>query len=538
MPWQQIYDPLHAPLLSTLVAFLPAGLLLVCLGWLRLRAHLAALMGLGAALLVAVLAFRMPPLMAASSAVYGMAYGFLPIGWIVLNVIFLFRLTEEKGLFGILRDSLSRLSGDRRLQLVLVAFCFGAFLEGAAGFGTPVAVSASILIGLGFPALPAAGLSLIANTAPVPYAGLGTPLIALQGVTGLDLHDLTRTVALQLSLFDVLIPFWMVWTLAGWKGVRGVWPALLVAGGTFAAVQLAVAWWHGPWLVNILSALAAMAVLVLFLRFWRPAEVWHLPGEDEPGAGSASPVHPRPLVARAWAPWLLLSLWMFVWGLPGVKAFLDRFSLVRVHVPGLDGMVMRMPPVVAAARPEGAVFDLAWLSASGTAILLTALVAGVWMGYPPRDLLARYAATFRQVGLSLLTICTMMATGFVIRYSGMDGSMGLAFAQSGPLYPFFGTLLGWLGVFITGSDTSSNVLFGSLQRITAEQLGIQPVLMAAANSSGGVMGKMINAQSVVVAGTAVNLRGKEGQILRYVFFHSLALAGLVGLVVMAMARFL
>ena len=353
-----------------------------------------------------------------------------------------------------------------------------------------------------------------------------------------DLHDLTRTVALQLSLFDVLIPFWMVWALAGWKGVRGVWPALLVAGGTFAAVQLAVAWWHGPWLVNILSALISMAALALFLRFWRPAEVWRLPGEAEAGASSAPPVHPRPLVARAWAPWLLLSLWMFVWGLPGMKAFLDRFSLVRVHVPGLDGMVMRMPPVVIVARPEGAVFDLAWLSASGTAILLTALVAGVWMGYRPRDLLVRYAAAFRQVGLSLLTICTMMAIGFVIRYSGMDGCMGLAFARSGPLYPFFGTLLGWLGVFITGSDTSSNVLFGSLQRITAGQLGIEPVLMAAANSSGGVMGKMINAQSVVVAGAAVNLQGREGHILRYVFFHSLALVGLVGLVVMAMAYFL
>lgn len=533
MPWQQSYDPLQQPLLSTLAAFAPALVLLVCLGLLRVKAHRAALIGLSAALLVAVLIFDMPPGVAAASALYGMAYGFLPIGWIVLNVLFLYRLTEHKGLFRILRDSLAALTADRRLQLVLVAFCFGAFLEGVAGFGTPVAVSATILLGLGFPALPAAALSLIANTAPVPYAGLGTPLIALQGVTGLDLRALTTAVALQLSLFDVLIPFWLVWVLAGWRGVRGVWPALLVAGSTFALAQLAVAVLHGPWLVNIVAALVSLAALALFLRVWRPKQVWRLPGGDaaEPSAAAS---HPRREILRAWAPWLLLSGWMFAWGLPQVKAWLDRLTLVRIPVPGLDGLVLRMPPIVAQPRVEPAVFDLAWLSASGSAILLTALVAGLWMGYRPRELLSHYAATFRQVRLSLWTICTMMAVGFVMRYAGLDAAMGLAFARTGALYPVFGTLLGWLGVFITGSDTSSNVLFGSLQRITAEQLGLSPVAMAAANSSGGVMGKMINAQSVVVAATAVHRPGKEGDLLRSVFFHSLALAVLVGLVVLAM----
>lgn len=534
MPWQQVYDPLHNPLLSTLAAFLPAALLLVCLGWLRMKAHLSALIGLGAALLVAVLVFGMPAGMAGVSALYGAAYGFLPIGWIVLNVIFLYRLTEEKGLFRILRDSLTALTRDQRLQLVLVAFCFGAFLEGAAGFGTPVAVSAAILIGLGFPALPAAGLSLMANTAPVPFAGLGTPLVALQGVTGLDLRELTTAVALQLAPFDVLIPFWLVWALAGWRGVRGVWPALLLTGGSFALAQLAVAALHGPWLVNIAASLLSLAVLALFLRAWQPKEIWRWPVEGA-AAGTEDVGYSRREVLRAWTPWLLLSAWMFVWGLPQVKAAIDRLTLVRVPVPGLDGLVLRMPPIALQPRPEPAVFDLAWLSATGTAILLTAIVAGLWMGFRPLELLRRYARTLRQVSLSLLTISVMMAVGFVARYAGLDAAMGLAFARTGALYPFFGALLGWLGVFITGSDTSSNVLFGSLQRITAEQLGIDPVTMAAANSSGGVMGKMVNAQSVMVAGTAVNLAGKEGSILRFVFFHSLALVALVGLVVLAMA---
>lgn len=532
MTWPQIYDPLHNPLLSTLLAFLPAVLLLVCLAFLRMKAHLAALVGLGASLLVAVLAYRMPPLMSAASTLYGMAYGFLPIGWIILNVLFLYRLTEQKGLFRTLQISLTSLTQDRRLQLLLVAFCFGAFLEGAAGFGAPVAVSASMLIGLGFPPLSASALALLANTAPVPFAGLGTPLLALQTVTGLDLHALTLNVALQLSLFDIMIPFWLIAAFSGWRGVRETWPALLVAGVSFSATQLAVAALHGPWLVNIVSALVSMGTLVLFLRVWKPRSIYRFTGEAAP---DSSGLPSRSEITRAWLPWLILSLLVFIWGLPQVRTWLDSFSLLRLAVPGLNGLVQRMPPLVAQAQAQPAVFDFAWLSASGTAILLAALIAGLWMGFKPRQLLDQYAETFKQVRISLLTISTMMAVGFVARYAGMDGTMGLAFARTGPLYPFFGTLLGWLGVAITGSDTSSNVLFGSLQRITAGQLGFDPVVMAAANSSGGVMGKMINAQSIVVASTATKYYGKEGEILRSVFWHSLALVTLVGLLVMAQA---
>ncbi len=532
MIWQQVYDPLGNSPLSTLAAFLPAVLLLACLGGLRMKAHLAALVGLGAALGVALFIYHMPVRMAAGSALFGAAYGFLPVGWIILNVLFLFRLTEQKGLFRVLQASLTQVTSDRRLQLLLVAFCFGAFLEGAAGFGTPVAVSGSILVGLGFPPIQAAVLSMIANTAPVPYAGLGTPLVALQAVTGLDLRALTLQTALQMSLFDLLIPFLLVLVFCGRRGVRGVWPALLVTGASFAGAQLLVAWLHGPWLVNIISALASMGALMLFLRVWRPKDAWAM--EDQAVVAARS-TYPRAEVTKAWLPWGILSGWVFVWGLPQVRVFLDGFSRLNITIPGLDGLVLRMPPLVGQAQPQAAVFELAWLSASGTAILLAAVVAGWWMRFSPRELWKHYAATLRQARFSLLTISAMMAIGFVARYAGMDGTMGLAFARSGPLYPFFGALLGWLGVVITGSDTSSNVLFGSLQRITAQQLGFDPVTMAAANTSGGVMGKMINAQGIVVAATAVNQPGAEGLILRRLAGYSLGLAALVGLVVMGIA---
>jgi lactate permease len=521
---------------------LPLAVLLGCLGLLRIKAHLSALIGLGAALLVAVWIFGMPVLQAGISAIYGAAYGLLPIGWIILNVIFLYNLCNQKGLFKNLQESLTTITRDRRLQVLLVAFCFGAFFEGAAGFGTPVAVSSSILIGLGFGPLQASVLSLIANTAPVPFAGLGTPLISLQAVTGLDLRALTAMVAWQLAFFDLLIPFWVVAVFSGWKGMLEIWPALLVTGGTYTVVQLLVAIYHGPWLVNILSSLVSMVVLILFLQRWKPPHIWRFPGdaEKEQPAGlqiadGQPQVATKQQMLLAWLPWLILSLVVFVWGLPQVKTWLDSFSLVHFAVPGLDQQVLRSPPVVAQARPESAAFDFNWLSASGTAILIAAILSGIWLRYSFVELLKSYWLTLKQVSNALLTISATMAIGFVIRYSGMDGTLGLAFSRTGVLYPFFGTLLGWLGVTMTGSDTSSNVLFGSLQRITAQQLGLSPLLMAAANSSGGVMGKMLNAQSIVVASSATHWHGHEPEILRAVFWHSLALVTLAGIIILLMA---
>jgi lactate permease len=515
-----------------MAATIPLVVLLGCLGILRVKVYLAALYGLGAALLVAVLIYQEPFFLAGISAIYGAAYGLLPIGWIILNVLFLYQLANQKGLFQVLQGSLTSITQDRRLQLLLVAFCLGAFFEGAAGFGTPVAVCASILIGLGFQPLAASVLSLIANTAPVPFAGLGTPLIALQAVTGLDLYALTQMVARQLFFFDILIPFWLVAVFAGWQGMLEIWPALLVTGGSYALAQLLVASLHGPWLVNILAALASMAVLVIFLRWWKPRRIWHFPVEQDMSGEKPKPAYSRRQMLSAWLPWLILSVLVFAWGLPQVKSWMDSFSLVRLAVPGLHEQVLREPPVVVAARPEAALFDFNWLSASGTAILIAAVLAGLLMGYSPLGLVKAYWQTLRLTWQSLLTIAATMAIGFVYRYGGLDGTLGIAFAHTGALYPFFGTMLGWLGVMLTGSDTSSNVLFGSLQRITAEQLGLNPVLMAAANSSGGVMGKMLNAQSLVVASSATRWHGHESDILRSVFWHSLALVGLVALLVL------
>ena len=537
MSWTQRYDPAGSALLSTLAAALPIVVLLGSLAWLRLRAHLAALAGLAAALLVATLVIGMPGGMALRSAALGAGFGLFPIGWIVLNVIFLHRLVERRGLLDALRQGVTRITADTRLQLLLVAFSFGAFIEGAAGFGTPVAVTGGILIALGFGPLQASGLALIANTAPVAFGALGTPIVALSAVTGLDLHALSAQVGHQLPVFSLIVPFWLIWAYAGWRRMLEVWPAILVAGASFALPQYLVATLHGPWLVDIVAAACSMAALAGFLRVWRPSVG---KGENrgkggnrgKPGEGEQPfPLPHSPVPAAAWLPWVALTGFVFLWGLPQVKNALNTLSAPRFAVPGLHNLVERAPPIVAQPAPEAAIFTLNWLSATGTAILLAALLTAVLLRYSIRELGREWLATLRLVRVSLLTIALMLALGYVTRYSGEDAILGLAFAQTGVFYPFFGTLLGWLGVALTGSDTSSNVLFGSLQRITAEQLGLDPVLMAAANSSGGVMGKMIDAQSIVVASTVTRSEGQEGAILRYVFFHSVALACLVGLLV-------
>ena len=531
-PWAQVYDPLGNAFLSTGLAALPVVVLLGALGLFRARAHVAALLALGVALVVALGPFGMPVSAGLAAAGFGAAYGLFPIGWIVLNLIFLYDLSVARGHFAVLRTSLARLSPDPRIQVIGIAFCLGAFFEGAAGFGTPVAVTAALLISLGFAPLQASCLSLIANTAPVAFGALGTPIIALQGVTGLDLHELSAMVGRQLPVFALIVPFWVVAALAGLRGMWGVWPAALVAGAAFAVPQYLISNFHGPWLVDVVSSLVSMAALTLLLRWWQPRDGWIYAGAI---ANHPDP-HPAPILTRsqmweAWRPWLLLSACVFAWGLPTVKAFLNGISAPRLPVAYLDRLVERVPPVVLSPRAEEAIFTLNWLSATGTGILVAALIAAVWMGYSARELLGVYARTLKRVRFSLLTIAAMLALGYLSRYSGTDATMGLALARTGVFYPFFGTLLGWLGVALTGSDTASNVLFGSLQRITAEQTGLSPVLMAAANSSGGVMGKMVDAQSIVVASVATGAHGNEGEILRRVFLHSLVLAALVGLLV-------
>jgi lactate permease len=532
--------------------------MLVALAFFHVKAHWAALMALVTALLIAVLGFGMPASMAGHAAWFGALNGLVPIGWIVLNIIFLHRLTTLNGSFQTLQQSLTRITDDRRLQLLLIAFCLGAFFEGAAGFGTPVAVTGAILIGLGFSPLAASGLSLIANTAPVAFGALGTPIITLAKVTGLDENELSAMIGRQLPFFSLLVPFWLICAFAGWKRMMEIWPAILVAGLSFAIPQFLVSNYHGPMLVDVIAALVSMACLIGFLKVWKPASLYTEtrvgPKDDSalpPGAMPAPPPVASPSAAavrRAWMPWLILTVFVFIWGTPQFKALVETRSVPATAeaaaktVPNttfaptftfssIHQKIVKGPPVVPAEKAEDAVFKLNWLSTTGSGILLSALVGGLLMGYRPVQLLREFGNTVWIVRYSLITIVAMLSLGYLTRYSGLDATLGLAFAHTGILYPMFGTLLGWLGVALTGSDTASNVLFGGLQKTTATQLGLSPVLMAAANSSGGVMGKMIDAQSIVVASTATQWFGQEGRILRYVFWHSIVLAVLVGCVV-------
>jgi lactate permease len=542
--WAQNYDPFHNPAISALVAAVPMVLLLAIIATNKISAHLASVIAIAVAVCVAIFGFGMPSDMAFKVTGLGIVSGLFPIGWIILNVIFLYRLTVEKGLFAVFQHSMGAITPDRRLQLLLIAFCFGAFFEGAAGFGTPVAVTAAMLMGLGFSPLAAAGLSLIADTATVAFGALGTPIQALSASTGIDPFILGQLIGRQSSFFAMLIPFWLVFALVGWKKMWEVWPAIIVAGLSFAIPQYIVSNYVNPWIVDIVAGGCAMACLILFLKVWQPKEIWtstKLWGIDDTSHSSAPA--PKGLatlpssreVFRAWLPWLILCVILGVWATDAFKGLVNPLFSPTYHVPGLDKLIHRVPPIVAKPTNEAAVFSFQFLSYSGTGILLTSIIAGFVMGFKPTELVRNYIKTLWVVRYSMITIAAMLALGTLTRYSGLDGTLGLAFARTGVLYPFFGTLLGWVGVAATGSDTAANVLFGGLQTITARQVGVSPLLMAAANSTGGVMGKMIDTQSIVVAATATGWYGHEGSILRFVFWHSIILVSLVGVMVMLQA---
>jgi lactate permease len=529
--WVQRYDPMQHWWLSTMLAALPFVVLICALGVLRIKAHLSAMMALLTAFAVAILAFHMPVPLALLSAMFGAGYGLFPIFWIVFPVIFLYHLTVRGKRFNLLQDCLVGVTEDSRLQLLLIAFILGAFFEGASGFGTPVAVCGTILIGLGFSPMTAAGLALLGNTAPVAFGSLGIPVIALHGVTGLDTLALTRVIAALLTPFCVLVPFWLIWAFAGFDAMCEVWPAIVVSGVTFGSAQLAVARLHGPWLVDITASIVSLTVFVLFLRVWKPKRVLDAQCREITTGMSGVERKSARVVIRAAVPWMILTLFVVLWGTPGFSAWLDRASTMRFHVTGLDRAIFRDVPIVPQPTAESAVFVFNWLSATGSGIFFAAVVAGLVMGLRMRAIGEVFWQTVVYIRFTMITIATLMALAFVIRYCGLDATLGIAFARTGVLYPFFGTLVGWLGTAFSGSDTSSNVLFGGLQKFSAQQLGISPYVMAAANSTGGVMGKMVAPQSIVIACTATGIYGSEGAVLRFVFLPSVVLASLMGLLV-------
>jgi lactate permease len=543
--WIQNYDPLGSWPLSTLVAAVPVLVLLGLLASGRASAWGAALAGLVAAMVAAVGVFGMPAGMAMAAAGHGLVFAAFRIVWLIVAAVFLYDLAVSTGQFDVMKASIARLSGDRRIQAVLVAFSFGAFLEGAAGFGAPVAISAAFLVGLGFKPFQAALLCLIANTAPVAWGAIGTPIRTLAEVTGLDVEALSATSGRILPPLALILPFWLVRAIVPWRETLAVWPALLAMGGAFAGTQFAWSNYVKFELVDLASSVASLVAGVVVLRFWKPAVEWRFEHDDAGGMDvGAAPSPGARAVARAWMPFVLLSLMVLVWGIPGVKKRMDQSTSRKWEVPGLHLKIARGPALTGHAEPtaadrEKAIADIVPISSTGTAVFVAAVLGGLLLGVGPIRQARMLGATVVRLIPAIGAILGMLALGFVTKASGMDVVLGLAFTRTGPaLYPIFGTLLGWLGVALTGSDTSSNVLFGNLQRVTAEKLGISPILMASANTTGGVMGKMIDAQSIVVAAAATGEDGKEGELLRAVIGHSIALALMVGAIVWVYAHLL
>ncbi len=532
--WTQDYVPLGGSLWwSALPAALPIGVLLYLLGIRRRPSWVAALAGLGSALLVSLAVYGMPLSAALGAVSFGAAFGLFPITWIVFNAIFLYRITVETGQFQVIQDSLGNLTSDRRLQALLIAFAFGAFVEGAAGFGAPVAVAAAMLTGLGFSPFYAAGICLLANTAPVAFGSIGIPVVTLAGITGLPLDQLSSAVGRICAPISLIVPAYLVGVMGGWRALSGALPGAAVCGLSFAAVQFLVSNYLGPQLTDILSSLAAIGSMILLIRFWKPADAFVLAGGHLP---QRPPVyHPRAALLKAWSPYLLLVVFVLAWGIRSVSTLLVRAG-TAILWPGLHEVVVRVPPVTSEPVPYAAVYQLNWLSAAGTACLAAALVSCLVLGVGLRQGVRILAGTARQMALPALTISSVLGLAFLMNYSGATATLGLAFAATGVLFPFFSALLGWLGVFLTGSDTSANALFGNLQVVTAQHLGLNPVLMAAGNSAGGVMGKMISLQSLAVAVAATGLAtAEESRLFRFTLRHSVLLAALIGLVVTAYA---
>ena len=547
--WQQNYEPLSGSLgLSAVVAAIPILVLFYMLGVIRKPAWMAAVSALAAAFVLALLVYGMPVQLAVMSALNGAVFGLFPIAWIVFSSIMLYRLAVDTGKFEVIKDSVGGLTNDRRLQALLIAFSFGAFIEGAAGFGAPVAVAGAMLAGLGFSPFYAAGICLLANTAPVAFGSIGIPVITLAGITGLPVLSLSAMVGRLCAMISVIIPMYMLVVMVGFKRTVEVLPAVIVCGLSFAGVQFYVSNYIGPELTDILSSLACIGAMVLVIKFWKPKSIFRLEGEKP--ATVAPKRHTPGELFQAWLPYMLLVAFVLVWGEADVKAGLDRFTngllpsflprnpnvLNGLNVPGLHNLITRIPPVTAAPAPYAAVFTLNWLTASGTACFLATIAAAIFLRVKPGQFVGIYKATFHQLAKPMITIASMLALAYLMNYSGMTSTLGLALATTGVAFPFFSAILGWLGVFLTGSDTSSNALFGNLQVITANALGLNPILTASVNSAAGVMGKMISLQSIAVAVAATGLTtADEAKLFRFTIKHSVFLACVVGVMAMVFA---
>ena len=533
-PWLQNFNPLSNTWLSTIAAASPISVLIYFLAIRRIPAWRAAVFGFLAAILVALTVFRMPPHMVAGAVADGLVYGWFRIAWIAVAAVFVYDISVATGQFTLIKQSIGDISSDRRLQVLLIAFAFGGLLEGAGGGGAPVAITGAMMIGLGFPPFQTTLLCLIANSAPVAYGSLGNPVRTLVAVTGLPEADFSAMLGRILPFTVVILPFWLIRVLCNARDTLAVWPGLLAAGLTFAGIQFFWSNYIDASLVDLLSGAGTLLVLAFFFhRVWRPKISWRY---DLEGAAVSQPGGPLPIrrILWAWFPFLLLGVFVVIWGLPKVSRALDELSF-REPVPGLHLQVVRMPPVVPQPHPEPALFDGSWLASPGTAVFFAGCLAGILAGLSVRRTIEVFFECMSRLKLSVVAIMAMLGAGFITRYCGMDATMGMAMAHTGVMFPLFGTLIGWLGVALSGTDAGSNALFGSFQMITAQQLGLSPILMGAANSAGGVMGKMIAAQSLVIGCAATGQQGQEGLLFRAVLKHSLALALLVGLIVLVYA---
>jgi lactate permease len=537
MAWTQVYDPMNNLALSALFAAIPIIVIFYLLAIRRTPGQIAGAVAVASAVLVSILIYKMPVGLALTATGMGALYGIFPIFWIVITAIFIYNMTVETGQFEIVKDSIATITDDRRLQALLIAFGFGAFLEGAAGFGTPVAISAGMLVGLGFNPLYAAGLCLIANTAPVAFGGIGIPIIVAGQVTGIDVMKISAMVGRQLPFLSVVIPIWLVMMMSGWKATKEVLPACLVAGISFAGVQWFSSNYIGAELPDILSSLACIISLTLFLKVWKPAKIWRFPNEPAPTLKANRTNLTFGKVFKAWSPFIILTAMVILWGLKPVVATLDAVT-IKWLVPGLDKVIMQVAPIAKQPVAMAALYKVNWLSAAGTALFIASVLTALVLGVGPGRFMEIFAKTFKQLIKPLITIPCVLGLAYIMNYSGMSSTLGLFLAGTGSLFPFFSPFLGWLGVFLTGSDTSANALFGNLQAVTGQQVGVDPTLTVGANSSGGVCGKMISPQSIAVATAASGLVGKEGDLFSFTVKHSLILAVIVGIMTYVQAYFL